>query len=148
MHFENQDVKVGADQLDEVEGRFGVRFPPPLRKLFLHNNGGDPIPYCVERDGLRTVVNETLPIVSGEGRETADDVYTDLVLVKKIVPPNYFPFAIDAGGDYFFVDCDSPTGTVHFFKSDSLLPDNQKLFPLKLGLDEFFNSLVPEESSS
>ena len=145
MKFVNLDKRLNAEEVSSLEEDLRISFPGPLRRLFLENNGGEPEPYVYHEDQLYTVVNETLPLVSQDGRGTAIDTYENLVLGKRIVPVNFFPFAIDAGGDYFFVDCEGPAAPVFFYRSDSILSDENCLLDLGVSLDEFWERLVPEE---
>jgi cell wall assembly regulator SMI1 len=143
MKFDNKDRDVTADEIASAEAEIGIKFPEALRTLFLENNGGDPDPYVFESEMLQTAVSETLPLFSSEGRGTALDTYRNLVLGKQIVPKKFFPFAVDPGGDYFFVDCSNAEGTVYFFRSD--IATGEHLENLGLSLDLFWKSLVEEE---
>ncbi len=141
MEFTNVDRKVSSDEVSAVEAELNLTFPKALRSLFLEHNGGEPEPYVFQEEGLYTVVNETLPLVSEE-RGTAVRSYQLLVLEREIVGKNFFPFAVDAGGDYFFVDCEMPNASVYFYRSDR--PENP-LLNLNLSLEEFWECLQPEE---
>jgi len=108
--------------------------------MYLASNGGEPDPYVFENDELDTVVSEFLPLRS-ESRGTAVQTYKLLVLERAIVSPNFFPFAVDGGGDYFFIDTKTPDGKVFLFRSDAAAPS---LVSLGINLNEFWASLKPE----
>jgi cell wall assembly regulator SMI1 len=141
MIFSNGDLQIDDARIDRCEAECGIRFPRALRALYLASNGGEPDPYVLERDAIDTVVSELLPLVSNS-RGTAVQSYLRLVLERAIVPPQYFPFAVDGGGDYFFVDTDTIDGKVFFYRSDSI--DMPLLHPLELNIDEFWKALRPE----
>jgi hypothetical protein len=108
--------------------------------MYLASNGGEPDPYVFENDELDTVVSEFLPLRS-ESRGTAVRSYKLLVLERAVVSPNLFPFAVDGGGDYFFVDTETPDGKVFFFRSDAADPS---LVSLGIDINEFWAALKPE----
>jgi cell wall assembly regulator SMI1 len=122
------------------EAELGITLPPTLRAMYLAANGGEPDPYVFENEDLDTVVSEFLPLVSG-GRSCAMRCYQRLVLELSLVPPAFFPFAIDGGGDYFFTDTLSSNGDVYFYRGDSDLPD--RLLRLNVGIAEFWAALKP-----
>ena len=143
MIFTNKDKPLTEDEVTSVEISLGIEFPQPLRKLFIENNGGEPTPYVYRDEALSTVVSETLPLISDSGRGTAVDTYKNLVIDKKLIDPFFFPFAVDGGGDYFFVDCNSPNANVYFLTFDNF-PNSTKV-DLQMGLDTFWLSLQPED---
>ena len=143
MIFENQDRLVTAKEIDGVETDLGMRFPNSLKKLFIENNGGSPIPYVLHTQDHYTTVSETLPLLSDEGRGTAVESYKTLILERNLVPSKLFPFAVDSGGDYFFVDCTPNQESVFLYKADSAFGKN--LNNLGMTLEGFWNSLIDEE---
>lgn len=143
MKFDKSENSISADAIEKIRLDLGVNFPQELNDLYLRSNGGVPEPYVYEDDNVDTVVTEFLPISSNSNKRTSADVYKHLVLSKAIVPRHYFPFAVDGGGDYFFVDCSSKGGTVHFYRSECAT-SNMPLKSLEMGLDEFWLRLKPE----
>jgi hypothetical protein len=143
MEFTNLDRRLSDEEIANFESDLGILFPASLRDLFANHNGGAPIPYVFQGHFLHAVVNETLPLISGEGRDTAVDTYELLVLQRQIVGKRFFPFAIDPGGDYFFVDCEASDSRVYFYRSDTIDPN--KLIDLGLSLKEFWDCLKPED---
>jgi hypothetical protein len=139
MEFLNPGRPVSRAEIADIEVALRLRLPVPLIWQYLQSNGGEPDPYVYEDNNLDTVVAAFLPIVSANASRTARDVYTGLVLEKKIVPQQYFPFAVDGGGDYFFVDCSTEDGEVSFFSAD-----DHSLLPLLLGVQHFWQALKPE----
>jgi hypothetical protein len=102
MEFLNPDPALTEVQIKECETACGLRLPQALRETYLSANGGRPNPYVFEKK-IDTAISQFLPLMTKvERRETALDVYQDLVLERAIVPITYFPFAVDGGGDYFF----------------------------------------------
>ncbi|MBS0659295.1 MAG: SMI1/KNR4 family protein [Verrucomicrobia bacterium] len=144
MNFKNPETLPTEDEVASIEKELGFTFPAQIRSFFLENNGADPDPYVFKSDTLNTVVSETLPLVSRTGRGTAVDVYRKLVLERAIVGTNFFPFAIDGGGDYFFVNCDGREAGVYFFNSDTDCPED-RMEKVASSLDAFWGALGPEE---
>jgi len=142
MTFINPDKQLTERDIAAAENVLELIFPNPLRSFFLENNGADPEPYVFKSATLHTVVNETLPLISDTGRGTAIESYNKLVIEKKITPKNFFPFAVDPGGDYFFVDCDDSAAAVYFFRSESATDQLEKIAD---SLGEFWDALQTEE---
>jgi SMI1 / KNR4 family (SUKH-1) len=141
MQFSDSDETLSPVQLEQIEEDLQLEFPEPFKRLYLESNGGSPSPYVFTNEDIDTVVSELLPLTS-RSSGTAVRSYKHLVLDSKLVPRRLFPFAIDGGGDYFFVDCSSPTGTVYFYRSES--SEGDRLVDLGLGFEEFWESLTGE----
>lgn len=142
MKFTNSEPSINAQEIANAEKALGITFPASVRSLYLSTNGGNPEPYVFENDEINTVVSEFLPLKSSS-KGTALKSYERLVLNKKLVSHHFSPFAIDGGGDYFFVDCSTPNGDVCFYRSDSAA--NEHLPNLKLGFDQFWGLLKGEK---
>jgi cell wall assembly regulator SMI1 len=143
MKFETPEAKISISDLESIERDIGLTLPDDMKSMYLLSNGGSPDPYVYEDDRLDTIVSNFLPIKSSKGKRTAVDVYKHLVLQNKIVTCNFFPFAVDGGGDYFFVDCSTIDGNTYFFRSDAL-NDTSPLLSLDLGFRDFWSKLKPE----
>lgn len=141
MKFSNGGPALEPDELARIEQQWGIALPAALRRMYLRSNGGSPCPYVFENDELDTVVSEFLPLSGRTG--TAIQAWTRLVKERALLGDNYFPFAVDGGGDYFFVDCHSAEGNVFFYRSDTQL-DDERLLDLRMGLDEFWACLKEE----
>lgn len=143
MEFTNLDRPLTESEIRNVERSLSLVFPKPLFALFLQHNGGSPEPYVFEDDRqlISTVVSGTLPLLTGSDRHTAIETYQALVIEKELVPSSYFPFAVDGGGDYFFVDCESERV---FFLDTARYPPVE-LKDLDCRLDQFWKKLQPEE---
>jgi hypothetical protein len=141
VEFKNTDVDLTTRDIAEVENDLDIRFPDALRIHYLKVNGGDPAPYVYEDERVDTVVSACLPLKSERGQRTAVDTYRHLVLELELVPKTFFPFAVDGGGDYFYVDCSSREGDVYLYRHDTA---NEPRVNLGIGLDGFWKRLKPE----
>lgn len=141
MTFSNSEPSLSHADIADAEAILGMSLPIAVREHYLAVNGGSPVPYVYEDTNLETVVSEFLPLKS-EHIRTALKTYEHLVLRKKLVPRPFFPFAVDGGGDYFFVDCSTSDGVVHFFRSDSAR--GAHLLNLRVGYKKFWPLLKPE----
>jgi hypothetical protein len=127
------------EEVDQLEGRVGLKFPSGLRRLFSTANGGRPTP-SVFRDGeIDTDVSECLALRDGRG--SALWTYELFVLSKRLVPSTFFPFAVDSGGDCFFVDCSSAAASVFLYVHDTAF---EHLCPLDVSIDDFWERLIEE----
>lgn len=148
MIFSDKDKKISSKEVAGVEERLGIKFPAPLREFYLESNGGCPeaFYFCSDEHDLYLIVNETLPLISETGRGTAVSTYTRLVEQKRLVPKNFFPLAVDPGGEYFFVDCNSPGANVYYFDSRDWSGDTDNcLIDFSLPLDDFWAALSEDE---
>lgn len=130
-------------QVATVERDLGLTFPRPLRDYFLRTNGGYPDLCVYEDEGdeeIGVVVQHCLPLT--KERVAADSTYRSLVAAKGLVPKHFFPFALDPGGDVLFVDCSTEDGQVVLWHHDTAF---DPLVPIKVGLDEFWSRLKPDE---
>src|SRR2546422_2942263 len=100
MKFTNPEPSINAQDIAIAETTLGINFPPPVRNLYLTTNGGEPDHYVLKNENIDTVVTEFLPLKSGR-KGTALNSYERLILDRKLVPRQFFPFAVDGGGDYF-----------------------------------------------
>lgn len=141
MKFLGSEPSISLAEIEKLEKASGFTLPISLRELYILSNGGSPEPYVFENDQLDTVVSELLPIASSK-KGTSINAYQRLVLGKKIVPRQFFPFAIDGGGDYFFADCTTSDARVFFYRSDTA--DADHLLNLDMGLEEFWSFLKSE----
>ena len=142
MKFARSEDSLSEGMIAALEAAMGLQLPKVLKTHYLKSNGGSPEPYIYEDENLDTVVAECLPLASSRGKRTAPDTYRTLVLSRKLVPSQFFPFAVDGGGDYFFVNCSSPDGAVFFYRSDTA--DDQPLLDLGVGFAEFWTQLKAE----
>jgi hypothetical protein len=82
-----------------------------------------------------------LPLYSDTKLNTAIAVYEDLVLGKALVARNLFPFAVDGGGEHFFVDCNNPDAAVYYFRSENLYLNLKPLEKVANSLEQFWSML-------
>ena len=141
MEFVNAEAPLTENDLARVESELRITFPESVRHCYLEANGGEPEPYVFSNDQLDTIVAELLPLQSTT-TGTSVECYRRLVMESRLVSTNLFPFAVDGGGDYFFVDCSDPAGKVFFYRSDTSQED--RLLDLGVGFAEFWNALQPE----
>jgi hypothetical protein len=137
VEFSESMTPASDEQIAAVERRVGLSFPLALRRIFREANGGRPYPYVYRDDNNDTDVSECLAIREGQG--SALWTYELLVLSKHLVPAQYFPFAVDSGGDCFLVDCSPGAGGVWTYVHDTAF---EHLRFLCESLDEFWSRLV------
>lgn len=142
VEFSECDPPASNSEIVALEERLGFRIPSEIRDLVGRANGGRPTPSIFRGSVGSTDVSECLALRDAQG--SIEWTYNQLVRNKKATPSHYLPFAIDSGGNTFFVDCDSPEQEVYL-----LLHDPQfKLLPLDIGLRNFWGSLETELSAN
>lgn len=129
-----------------VEDKFGISFPADLKAFYLAGNGGRPIPNLFLNAGEYFAVHEFLPIKYGWPGGRVEDTYADLVQDDgSFFPKNAIPFAIDAGGDYFFYSLgNGTTGEICFWQSDYFDDPKRTVIRLCSSLEIFLDGLVDE----
>src|ERR1022692_1750740 len=127
MKFTNSEPAIGLQEIANVEASLGFLLPVAVRNLYLTTNGGDPAPYVFQNENIDTVITKFLPL-SSKSKGTALTSYKRLVVEKQMAPQQFFPFAVDGGGDYFFVDCSRPDGGGDYFFVDCSRPDGAVYF--------------------
>lgn len=137
VEFIECEAPATAEEIEAVEKYVGYRFPAGLRRLFESANGGRPEPYIFRHGRIDTAVSECLPLRTGKNSALA--TYEILIRQKKLLPDNYFPFAVDGTGDYFFVDCTSADALVTLYVHDTAF---EHVVPLNIGIEEFWSRMT------
>jgi cell wall assembly regulator SMI1 len=132
----NPSPSITSQDIADAEATVGIKFPLAMRSLYLLTNGGTPNPYVYEDKNIDTVVARFLPL------STAVKTYERLVTDEQLAPQHFFPFAVDGGGDYFFIDSSTPEGAVSFYRGDTA--NRERMLGLGLGFDQFWSSLKAE----
>ncbi len=137
INFKNQGPRLSQTEIEECLSSVHLRFPDILKELYLSVNGGEPDRCIFEYENVDTLITELLPLLSKD-KPTSIQSYKILVLDQNIVPKKFFPFAVDAGGDYFFIDIESPHADVYLYRHDTA---NTHLINLNLDLANFMKKL-------
>jgi cell wall assembly regulator SMI1 len=91
-----------------AEKLIGKELPPSLRDFYLLYNGGvveKKRRIFVDEDGdIEAEVKVFLPIKYDEGDSTVEKSYENFVKQKKLIPPQFIPFAMDSGGFRYCID--------------------------------------------
>lgn len=140
----NPACPLTAEDVAQHEANLGFRLPESLRRFYLATNGGTPDRYVYEDANLDTSVSKFLPLHSDAPVGHAVATYRYLTEEKCLVAPQFFPFAVDGGGDYFLVDTARTDAPVYFYNSDTA-DESRRLLPLRIGFDAFCNALKREE---
>ena len=141
MNFKKQRPGVRPGEIADVEDRFELALPEDLKRIYTQTNGGTLEDFLYEYGDISTVISQILPLSSDSGMSAARS-YHLFVEDRGIVPRHFFPFAVDGGGDYFFVDCRTAEGRVHLFRADDDPPE--QLQDLGVGIAGFGARLRPE----
>ncbi|MCO1335602.1 SMI1/KNR4 family protein [Microbulbifer sp. OS29] len=144
---------VTIEEIHNVEKRLGIIFPDSVRKFFLENNGGTPVPDTFpETDEYEPITISVFLTLNGSppGEKTLETTYKTGIN-NGYLPTDLIPFAIDWGGNYL---CFNATGQIYFlpmdcWHKDLTLEDNitKKRKLICDTFDRFINSLVIEEEA-
>jgi cell wall assembly regulator SMI1 len=144
MKLSKSEAPLTEAEIEGIEKDVGLQFPRSLKEHYLRANGGYPVDVRVYEDendeDVGVSVQHCLPLRGAKG--AAPMYYQRLVVSASVVPKSFFPFAIDPGGDVLFVDCSSAEGQVYLWHHDTAF---DPIVPFKVGLDEFWSRLKPEE---
>jgi hypothetical protein len=127
----NETAHITELQLCEVENRFCIVFPEPLRTyLLLHN--GDRIKRCEFKIGKEWHdVSLILPILFGK---TKFETILGIVRNSDNWPQSLYPFSHDRSGEFYYWD--SQTNKVYYEDEDA-----EGVFALCDSMQEFFDIL-------
>src|SRR5258708_7250633 len=134
---------VAAD-LDDVEGRFGFKFPKEFRDHYLQFNGGYPEKdRFVDHAGV-CIIHEFLPIRYGNADLTLEHSVQQVKVNSSLLPAYLVQFAVDPGGDYYcFSTRENDYGAIYMFRMDGN-PQRMGEF-LSTSLNEFLGKLRSRE---
>jgi hypothetical protein len=140
--LKNASSPVTRTDIDEVEKRFGFKFPNDFWDLYLHFNGGQP-----DRnrfvDGINVyIVDEFFPIKHGIPGLTLES-NIQFIKADQLLPDYLIPFAINPGGDYFcFSTRENDRGSIFIYRMDfSKNPERGAIY-LSSSLGEFLEKLI------
>lgn len=139
IELENSDFQLDHLILSEVQLMLELSFPEPFVQFYLQANGGRPNRYMFITDDIELAINDVLPLISKADSDTAIKAYEELVINDSLPSKQFFPFAVDPGGEYFLVDCGSSEGSVYFLKSDC-----GHVIKISRSFNEFLDSLSSE----
>ena len=123
------------EEIRAAEAQMGRALPEPLKRLLLTKDGGVfERHYWLQHDGDTWVAVEELLSLK--------DIVDSALDVEQHCPSLglKIPFAIDGGGNLWFLDADELTVSMIFLDDDQ--PDER---PTGLQLDEFLTSLLKDE---
>jgi hypothetical protein len=121
INFQYTSVPVTAADLEEVENRFGFKFPAELRDHYLQFNGGHPEPdRFVDQKGGAYVVDTFLPIKNAiPGLNTLEGSIQWIKVEQCLLPQHLVQFAVDRGGDYYcFSTREEDFGVICLFRME------------------------------
>lgn len=125
------DARIDEAYLSEVENRYGVRFPQPLREYYLRHNGAEfeeapfisnGYRFCVAE--LLTIRHATMPLEEVLENQEGEDELEGCV-----------PFAMDADYEYYYWLKD--TGEIVYIDFE----DVENRLPVCGSMEEFFQLL-------
>lgn len=128
LEFEDYGEPAAVDDIEEAEGRLGIRFPDSFREILKEHNGTHPEPCEFDLDDpkidddLRTVAIAFFFGVNVE-KESLD--------IEKVakdyegrIPENTVPIGRDPGGSLFLLEGER-AGAVLFWAADEEPPDGE-----------------------
>jgi hypothetical protein len=142
INFKYNSPPLKASDIDEVESRFGFKFPQEFRELYLQCNGGRP-----ERDRFvdergTCIIDEFLPIKRGKYGPPLEDAIQHVKIDKALLPDYLVPFAIDPGGQYYcFSTRSADFGAICLYRMDGRRQGPHVIDPLAPSLTVFVGKL-------
>lgn len=103
IQFTNPGPPLVSADLDEIENRFGFKFPGSFRSHYLKYNGGHPNPNRFVDNKGTCIIHDFLPLkrsnIKGLSTLEADLQYTKID--RDILPRHLIQFAVDPFGNYY-----------------------------------------------
>ena len=123
-----------------LELRIGFGLPAVVKEWFMLYNDGVPDPFLLRVSNyVDTEVSFLLSLGAQSDGPLVGDVYFKFMEFQR-VPFGFLPFAVDAGGDYFFVNCIDANSPTFFYDSHV----NAQLIDLERSFEGFWDSLEIE----
>jgi len=148
MQFEHTSPKIADADLDEVELRFGFRFPSEFRAHYLVHNGGRPRRnYFIDRKRV-WVVQQFLPIKQSVTSKvsTLERCIQWLNVEQALIPDHLIPFANDSFGNlYCFSTREENCGAIYWLKMEGRRKTDGEF--LSDSLDDFLKRLKTKEEA-
>jgi len=148
MTFKYASSQLSESDLDEVECRFGFRFPPDFRRLYLQSNGGRPDrDRFVDANGS-CIVDAFLPIKYARPPLNLFEKSIEwLKLDQRLVPDHLVQFAVDPFGNLFcFSTKADEFGAIYWFRTERNRARHAEF--LSPSLDDFLGRLKAKDEDS
>jgi cell wall assembly regulator SMI1 len=148
INFRYTESPIVAADLDEVERRFGFRFPPEFRDLYLRFNGGRPEKDRFVDDKGTCIVHEFMPIKNGKPGLTFEHDFQQTKVAQSLLPEHLVPFAVDPGGNFYcFSTRDDEVGAIFIFRTDYFDNPKRATEYLTSSLSAFLGALTTRGTS-
>jgi cell wall assembly regulator SMI1 len=140
-----------AKDIEWAERKIGCKFPESLKQFYLLFNGGEVEKkrrVFVDRGGdIEAEVKTFLPIKYErfDGDSLLEDSYELFVKQKKLIPPQFIPFAMDSGGFRYCVDSESEA--VFFNNLDHIEEPEGPMEFIAPSIEAFINGMLTEKEA-
>lgn len=141
--------KVTENDIQQVEKTLNIKFPKSLRDLYLKHNGGkmsgEGNIFLDTKTGKTYDVRQFLPILYKKkaGDSLLEDSYQLFVVKKKIIPPNFIPFAENCSGFQYCID--RKTEEVFFSNFEHMERPKGPMELVTKSITDFINGMVTED---
>jgi cell wall assembly regulator SMI1 len=138
-------------EIENVEKQIGLKFPESLQTFYLLFNGGKVEKsrrIFVDREGdIEAEVKTFLPIKYKrfEGDSLVEESYELFVNRKRLIPPQFIPFAMDSGGFRYCVDSESEA--VFFNNLDHIEEPGGAMEFIAPSIEVFVNGMLTEKQA-
>ena len=144
INFTPTGTSLAPADLDEIEQRFGFKFPQAFREHYLVHNGGSPDKNRFAGENGRFIVHDFLPM-KRSALVTLDTLETTVQCLKidqQLIPVHLVPFAVDPGGDYYcFCTRQDEEGSIYLYRMDHFREPERAAEYLAPSLGEFLSGL-------
>lgn len=138
-------------EIVDLEQLIGEPLPKELEEFYLKNNGSIPtegaIFYVDEEKDIDVSIKTFLPIKykRSEGDVLFEDIYRTFILGKKLISPDFIPFALDEGAyPYCYAIAEK---SIHLFYMDDLETEDGPMRFIASSLKKFMDGLTTEDKA-
>jgi hypothetical protein len=141
--------KVTESDIQRVEKALNIKFPKSLKDFYLMHNGGkmsgEGNIFLDTKKGKTYDVRQFLPILYKKktGDSLLEDSYQLFVVEKKLIPPNFIPFAENCSGFQYCID--SKTEEVFFSNFEHMERPKGPMELVTKSITYFINGMVTED---
>lgn len=146
INFRHTSSALADADLDNVEERFGFKFPAEFRDHYLRVNGGCPDKNRLVTDRGTYTVHEFLAVKYGKPSLTLEHDIQQMKVDQCLIPEHLVEFAVDPFGNYYcFSTRENDFGAIYFFAMDG--NRKGKADYLSPSLTDFLNRLTSKKAA-
>jgi cell wall assembly regulator SMI1 len=147
LDLTNSSKKLSKEDIEEFKNKVNINLPKEFYSFYEQHNGGIPEKnsFYIENEDSYVEISFFMPIknkIEKLGNVSIENSY-HLLIDRNVLLPNYLPFAVDWGGNYFCINHEDDSIVLVFADMGVFAKKNVRL--LTYGFNVFLNHLHEKE---